>query len=85
MDKITIASAGNTLAPALSVLKEIGYNVSLLPEDTSLLLAQSQQYRLIAEDPLQLLGLAMIASHRGALWQPTDVEISELLALEHRK
>ena len=85
MDKTTIASAGNTLAPALSVLREIGYNVSLLPENPSLLLAQSQQYRLIAEDPLQLLGLATIASHRGASWQPTDTEISELLALEHRK
>ncbi len=85
MDKTTIASAGNTLAPALSVLREIGYDVSSLPENTPLLLAQSQKYRLIAEDPLQLLGLAMIASHRGPHWHPTDAEISELLALERRK
>lgn len=84
MSKIVIATAGNTLAPALITLRELGYIVSKVSDDSLLLQAENGQYRLVAENTLQLLGLASIAAHRGPDWAPTDTEISALLSLDGR-
>ncbi|GAB3358710.1 hypothetical protein GCM10027430_29420 [Lysobacter tyrosinilyticus] len=84
MSKIVIAAAGSTLAPALAVLRELGYVVSSVSDDSLLLQAENGQYRLVAEDMLQLLGLASIAAHRGPAWAPTDSEISDLIRLDSR-
>jgi hypothetical protein len=82
MSKAVIANAGNTLAPALSVLQSLGFVVSRSPSNTSLLQAENGEFCLLAEDPLQLLGLASLALHRGISWQPTDAEIDELLRID---
>lgn len=79
--KITIASAGNTLAAALAALKQLGYSVSQLPGDPRLFQAENESFSLLAEDPLLLLGLAGIAQCRGANWQPSDSEVAQLLTL----
>ena len=84
MSKLVMASAGNTLAPALAVLRELGYTVSTVSGHSDLLQADNGRVHLTAGDPLQLLGLASIADHRGSSWQPTDAEIADLLALENR-
>jgi len=83
MSKTLIASAGNTIAPALAVLRELGFVVSQGPDDSLLLQAENGKFRLLAEDMLQLLGLASIAIHRGEKWAPTDSEIAALLKLEN--
>lgn len=83
MNKTVITTAGNALAPALAVLRELGYSVSAVPGNPTLLQADNELYHLVAEDPLQLLGLAALATHRGAAWTSTDAEVSALLALEN--
>ena len=35
-----------------------------------------------ASDPLELLGLAMLAERRGAAWAPSDDEVDALLKLQ---
>ena len=83
-EAIHIASAGNTQAPALAILRELGYSVTRVPSASggiSLLQASRGSCTLVAEDPLLLLGLATIEKHRGTNWQPTDAEISSLLSL----
>ena len=82
MTEIVIATAGNTLAPALALLRERGYEVCRAAGEPDLLEAHKPGYRLVAEDPLSLLGLAALAEARGANWQPSDAEIDALLALE---
>jgi hypothetical protein len=79
--KITIASAGNTLAAALAALKQLGYSVSQLPGNPQLFRAENESFSLLAEDPLLLLGLAGIARCRGTNWQPNDSEVAQLLVL----
>jgi hypothetical protein len=83
MSKVLIASAGNTMAPALAELRELGFVVSQGPDDSLLLQAENGQYRLLAEDMLQLLGLASLAIRRGEKWAPTDAEVAALLTLEN--
>ena len=82
MPKTVIAAAGNVLAPALAVLRDLGYVVSNISDGSLLLQAENSQYRLVAEDTLQLLGLAYIAAHRGPDWPPSETEISDLLHLD---
>lgn len=83
MPKIFIASAANTLAPALSVLQELGFAVSRVPDSESLLRADNGHIELVAEDTLLLLGLASLALHRGASWEPTDAEVDAVLRLHN--
>lgn len=83
-EAIHIASAGNTLAPALAILQELGYSVARIPSvsgEDSLLQASREDITLVAGDPLSLLGLATIEKCRGKNWHPTEAEISSLLSL----
>jgi hypothetical protein len=82
VDRIVIAAAGNTMAPALSVLHKLGYQVRAVPAHPSMLQAENASFKLLADDPMQLLALATIAAHRGADWRATDVEINALTALD---
>ena len=77
-----IAAAGNTSAPALAVLRQLGYTVTREATGQRLFRAENQQCSLIAEDPLLLLGLAKLFEVRGGNWKPNDAEIAELLALD---
>ena len=81
-ERTVIASAGNTMAPALAVLQSMGYSVSRDATGPALYRAENQHCVLIAADPLLLLGLAQMYEIRGSSWQPTDEEVSALLALE---
>ena len=78
--EFTIASAGNTLASALAILRTKGYVVA--PEQPNLLRAAKGSITLVGEDPLILLGLSSIAETRGVNWHPTEGEVAALLALE---
>ncbi|WP_457351578.1 hypothetical protein [Roseateles sp. P5_D6] len=78
-DRIQLAAASNTLAPALAVLVRKGYVVSREGDGYR---ADSSTRQLQADDPLQLLGLAAMLDERGASWQPTDEEVEAILQLE---
>jgi hypothetical protein len=80
--RTTIATAGNTLAPALAVLHDMVYSVSREEGGKQLYRAENEHCVLIAEDPLLLLGLATIYEARGASWQPSDEEVAALLAID---
>lgn len=84
MDKLTIANAGNTQAPALAALKQMGYAVCIENAETGLVAAENPEHRLLAEDLVTLLGLAALAQIRGREWFPTDQEIGDMLRLEGR-
>lgn len=82
MTKLTLAVAGNTLAPALAVLGAKGYSVQPDHHHPGSLRATCGEITLLADDPLALLGLAAIVEARGPAWHPTDSEVAALLALE---
>jgi hypothetical protein len=77
-ERIQLAAASNTLAPALAVLRRMGYVVS---RNGDVYRADSETRRLLADDLLQLLGLAALLDERGAAWRPTDEEVDALLRL----
>jgi hypothetical protein len=63
-----IVAAGNTLAPALAELGSLGFSVSRIVVSGSsepFLRAEKLGLMLYASDPLELLGLAMLAERRG--------------------
>jgi hypothetical protein len=79
-----IVAAGNTLAPALAELVSLGFSVSrvvISAPGESFLRAEKSGVVLDAGDPLELLGLAMLAERRGAEWAPSDVRVDALLKL----
>lgn len=85
INKTTVAIAGNTFAPALAALKSAGFAVTVASSngagEVQLLQAENSAYRLIAEDALQLLGLAKLVEVRGNSWLPEDSEVEEFLRL----
>ena len=80
-----IVAAGNTLAPALAELVSLGFFVSriVVPGPSEpFLRADKLDLVLDASDPLELLGLAILAERRGAAWAPSDNEVDALLKLQ---
>jgi hypothetical protein len=76
----TLASAGNILFPAVLALRQLGFAVSLRREgDHEVWQAERDDLRLLADDPLALLGLATLRDQRGPDWAATDPEIQALL------
>ncbi len=73
-----LATAGNTLNPALLVLKARGYQVrvqrSSAHDGEVLLIATREGNEFVAEDPLYLLGLIALWENRGDDWQTRDDE-----------
>lgn len=77
--RLFVTSASNTLAAALSTLRQSGYTVTLTTEGYR---AENASASLLAEDLLQLLGLARLLEVRGVAWPPTDEEVQAVLDLE---
>ena len=48
----------------------------------ALLRAEKLSLVLDASDPLELLGLAILAERLGAAWAPSDIEVDALLKLQ---
>jgi hypothetical protein len=80
--RTAITAAGNTLAPAVALLRNMGYSVSRDRSGERFYRAENESCSLTAEDPLLLLGLAKLYEARGASWQPTDEEVSAFLQME---
>ncbi|MGS5084981.1 hypothetical protein ACVC7V_00575 [Hydrogenophaga sp. A37] len=78
----TIVAAGNTMAPSLAEVRALGYEVSRGTDCGGAYVAEGLNCRLVADDPLALLGLVKLFELRGRNWQPTDDEVSAFLVLE---
>lgn len=77
-----IAEAANTQAPALYLLREKGYTITVKPDTESLVMeftAQKGNISVLANDPLSLLALATLAETYGENWQNLDCD--DLVAL----
>ena len=73
-NQIRIGDAPNTYNPALIVLVDLGFKISILPDEENedklgLWCAQKDNVELIADDPLSLLGLAALWKKRGDKWR----------------
>ena len=75
-----IATAGNTVVPALLALEELGFVVTVEKSgDAELFRATRGDETYVAEDPVAVLGLVKLIEMRGWEWQPSDVEIDEVM------
>ncbi|MFF1816974.1 hypothetical protein ACFVWG_06745 [Kribbella sp. NPDC058245] len=72
-----IASAGNTVVPAVLALEAAGFRINEL--SGGLLEAVSSEERYVAQDPVELLGLIKLIELRGWSWRATDAQIDEVL------
>ncbi len=81
MSQETIAAAGNTAVPAYLLLRALGYSVDRIDHDNEeRWIAKKGSLQLLADDPLELLGLCSLRSERGQHWQASDNEIDEFMA-----
>lgn len=81
-NRMRLVAAGNTLAPALSVLLKLGYTVTREASGEQQYRAEDETCIVSADDPLTLLGLVKLYEMRGVDWQPTDEEVQRFLLLE---
>ncbi len=80
MTQESIAAAGNTEVPAYLALIELGYSVDRVEKDgEEHWIAKKGTLQLMADCPLELLGLSLLRSERGSRWQAGDNEIDEFL------
>jgi hypothetical protein len=80
MAEETLAAAGNTDVPAYLTLIKLGYSVDRVDKDgEEHWIAKKGTLKLIADGPLELLGLCLLRSERGARWQAADDEIDGFL------
>jgi hypothetical protein len=80
MTQETIAAAGNVEVPAYLTLVELGYAVHRVDKDgEDHWVAKKGTLQLVADSPLELLGLSLLRSERGPRWQASDNEIAEFL------
>ncbi|WP_063693475.1 hypothetical protein [Bradyrhizobium stylosanthis] len=77
MTQETIAAAGNTEAPAYLTLVQLGYSLDRDGEERWI--AKKGTLELVADCPLELLGLSLMRNERGPRWQADDHEIAEFL------
>ena len=80
MTQESIAAAGNTEVPAYLTLIGLGYSVDRIDNDGEQnWVAKKGTLQLMADCPLELLGLSLLRSERGTRWQAGDNEIDEFL------
>jgi hypothetical protein len=75
-----LSSAGDVLVPAILLLEEREYVVSIIrTERFEQWTAKRGDIELVGDSPIELLGLASLADARGAAWPATDEEVHTTL------
>jgi len=75
-----IAAAGNTVVPAYLTLLKLGYTMDRVSNGgEEHWIAKKGALQLVADCPLELLGLCLLRSERGPDWQATDIQIDEFM------
>lgn len=73
-------SSGQCGSPAYLTLIELGYSVDRVDKGgEEHWIAKKGTLELVADGPLELLGLCLLRSERGARWQAADNEIDGFL------
>ena len=77
----TIASAGNIEVPAYLTLLDLGFTITCERQgpDAESWVAVKEGLQLVADSPLELLGLATMRRERGRSWRAKDEEIESLI------
>jgi hypothetical protein len=75
-----IATAGNTVVPALLALEHLGFTVSVKRDGPrEIFQATCGEERYVADDPVGVLGLLKLVETRGWAWKAADAEIEEVM------
>ena len=74
-----IATAGNTVVPALLTLERLGFTVTLTAAPEALCVAKRGDDEYMADDPVAVLGLVKLVEVRGPEWRASDQEIDGTL------
>ena len=75
-----IAAAGNTVVPAYLTLLKLGYTIDHANNGGQAhWIAKKETLQLVADCPLELLGLCLLRSEWGRHWQATDSQIDEFM------
>jgi hypothetical protein len=75
-----IASAGNTVVPALLALERLGFTVSVERDGPlEIFRATRGEESYLAGDPVGVLGLVRLVETRGWEWRAADAEIEEVM------
>ena len=76
-----IAASGNTEVPAYLILRQAGFEVVATPveNENERWVATKADITLIAESPLELLGLWFMRKERGADWIASGEDIEAFL------
>jgi hypothetical protein len=75
-----IASAGNTVVPALLALERLGFTVSVERDGPfEIFRATRGEESYLADDPVCVLGLVRLVETRGWEWRAGDAEIEEVM------
>lgn len=79
-----IVTAGNVVVPAILLLEERGFSVSRsVLESVESWSARKGATEVTADDPVQLLGLSLLAEVRGEAWQASDEQIDDAVSRFH--
>ncbi len=74
-----LAAAGNTVIPAIQVLKKLGYTVSTTWEGgNQLFVAGRDNNTFIGGDPVMVLGLIKLYEVKGENWRVSDAELETI-------
>jgi hypothetical protein len=73
-----LVDAANVMTPAYLTILSKGYSVKRCGER---MVAEREGSSFAAESPVTLLGLIAVAEARGEMWQASDDEIDEFVAL----
>ena len=75
-----IAQAGNTWIPAVLVMRDKGYKVANHRQgNDEYCVAEKDELRFSASDPVAVLGLVALYEARGADWMAADPEIDQVM------
>jgi hypothetical protein len=73
-----LSAAGNTVIPAILLIREIGYTLTI-DKEKSCFLAEKDGNSFEAEDPTMVLGLIKMFEIKGENWKASDSEIEKVL------
>lgn len=75
-----IASAGNTVVPAILTLEKLGFAISVEREGQGAIVrAMRDGECYLADDPVAVLGLVKLIEIRNWEWSASDREIDEVM------